>query len=133
MTVIRIREHPASPDGSNATVSFDDGGDYPITIQDPFSKEDEEQLEWYFEEHLDYPFLNQVKAQKIATSITTYGEMLFKQIFDDSEAYAAYKDALKSGIHSLQFEIVGSPGFHALHWEPLTLQASMIHKSKNPR
>src|SRR5229473_514555 len=116
MTVIRIREQSAGPDGSNATVSFNDRGDYPLTIQDPFSKEDEERLEWYFEEHLDYPFLNQVKARTIAASITTYGEALFKQVFADAEAYAAYKDALKSGIHSLRFEIVGAPGFHALHW-----------------
>ena len=78
MTVIRIREQSGSQNGSNATVSFDDGGDYAITIQDPFSEKEEKQLQWYFEEHLDYPFLNQVEAQKIANSITTYGEILFK-------------------------------------------------------
>ena len=142
MTVIRIREQSGSQNGSNATVSFDDGGDYAITIQDPFSEKEEKQLQWYFEEHLDYPFLNQVEAQKIANSITTYGETLFKHVFNDSEIYAAYKSAQRSGFHSLQFEIVGSPGFHALHWEalkdpklphPLTLQASMVRKSQKPQ
>ena len=82
------------------------------------------------------------RPEKIANSITTYGETLFKHVFDDSEIYAAYKSAQRSGFHSLQFEIVGSPGFHALHWEalkdpklphPLTLQASIVRKSQKPQ
>ncbi|HEY6406709.1 MAG TPA: CHAT domain-containing protein, partial [Ktedonobacteraceae bacterium] len=142
MTLIRIREQTGGQNGSNATLSFADGGDYAITIHDPFSKEQEEQLEWYFEEHLDFPFLQQVKAQTAAASIDSYGETLFKQLFADPEAYATYKDALKAGPHTLHFEIVGSPGFHALHWEalkdpkrpePLALQASMVRKNRDPQ
>ena len=84
MAVIRIREIPGSPNGSSAVVSFDHGEEYPITIKDPFSTTDEEQqLEWYFEEHLRFPFTRKVQAKAAADSIITYGETLFEQVFAD--------------------------------------------------
>src|SRR5438874_1780201 len=99
MVQIQIRERPAGPDGSNATVSFDNTGEYPITISDPFAEPEEEQLlEWYFEEHLRFPFLEQVKAQKAAASISTYGETLFKQVFADPEAHTNYRISARAGL-----------------------------------
>src|SRR5579859_5892805 len=119
MTVIRIREIPGSSDGSSAVVSFDHGEEYPITIKDPFSEAEEQQLEWYFEEHLRFPFTRKVQARAAADSIITYGETLFKQVFSDPEAYVTYKQRLEAGLNTLQVEIAGSPQFHALHWEAL--------------
>lgn len=81
MAVIRIQERDGQTEGFSASVSFDYGPEYPVTIQRPFSKEQEEQLAWYFEDYLAFPFTKQVKAQEAAASITTYGETLFKQIF----------------------------------------------------
>jgi tetratricopeptide (TPR) repeat protein len=140
MPLIRIQERPGGSDGPNAIVSFNNGPEYPITINDPFAdkEEKEQELEWYFEEHLEFPFTKKVRAQNAAASITTYGEELFKQVFGDPDIYAEYRDLLKAGLHDLQIEIAGSPQFHALHWEsikdpklaqPLALQAAMFRKN----
>ena len=140
MPLIRIQERSGGPDGSNAIVSFINGPEYPITITDPFEdkEEKEQELEWYFEEHLEFPFTKKVRAQNAAASIITYGEDLFKQVFGDPDIYAEYRNILKVGLHDLQIEIAGSPKYHALHWEsikdpklaqPLALQAAMFRKN----
>jgi len=140
MPLIRIQERHGGPDGPNAIVSFNNGPEYPITITDPFAdkEEKEQELEWYFEEHLEFPFTKKVRAQNAAVSIKTYGEELCKQVFGDPDIYAEYRNILKAGLHDLQIEIAGSPKFHALHWEsikdpklaqPLALQAAMFRKN----
>ena len=93
MTVIRIQEQK-DREGANATVSFDDQGDYPATINNPFDEAAEQRLEWYFEEHLRFPFTEQVRASDAGKSLQTYGEALFKQVFAD-EAYGEYIGALE--------------------------------------
>src|SRR6266568_8999139 len=142
MPLIRIQERPGAPDGSNAIVSFNNGPEYPITINDPFKEQGEQELEWYFEEHLEFPFTKKVRAQNAAASIKTYGEELFKQVFGDPDIYAEYRDLLKAGLNNLHIEIAGSPKFHALHWEsikdpklaqPLALQAAMVRKNLKPQ
>ena len=55
-----------------------------ITIGNPSSDEEEQELEWYFEEHLAFPFTKKVRAQNAAKSITTYGEKLFRQVFEQN-------------------------------------------------
>src|SRR5712691_2221079 len=139
MTLIRIQERSGGPNGSNATVSFDHGPEYQVTVHDHFSEKEEEQLEWYFEQYLRFPFLRQVQAKAAAGSITAYGEALFKQVFaDPPNVLFAYKTAVQAGLNTVEVEIAGSPKFHALHWEalkdpelprPLALQAIMIRKN----
>ena len=142
MPLIRIQERPERPDGSNAIVSFNNGPEYPITVNDPFKEKEEQELEWYFEEHLEFPFTKKVRAQNAAASIKTYGEELFKQVFGDPDIYAEYRDLLKVGLNDLQIEIAGSSKFHSLHWEsikdpklaqPLALQAAMVRKNLKPQ
>jgi tetratricopeptide (TPR) repeat protein len=142
MPLIRIQDRPGWPDGSNAILSFDHGPEYPITISDPFTEKEEQELEWYFEDHLTFPFTNKVRAQHAAASITTYGEQLFKQVFGDAEISAEYSAILKSGLSNLQIEIAGSPQFHALHWEAmrdpktqqlLALHATILRKNIKPQ
>jgi tetratricopeptide (TPR) repeat protein len=141
MTLITIKESPSQGQPWNASISFNNGPPYPATIHDPFSQEQEEELEWYFEEHLRFPFTNQKRAQHAATSIQNYGENLFNQIFADRQAYSTYKGYLQAGLTKLQIEIAGSPAFHALHWEalkdpdlpqPLSLQTIMVRKNLVP-
>src|SRR6266702_3285515 len=140
MTLIRIQERPNGPNGANAIVNFNNSGaEYPIAISDPFSPEEEKLLEWYFEDHLQFPFLEQVKAQQAAGSVKTYGEKPFQQIFGEQpKAYLAYMNARQQGVNTLQLEIAGSPKFHSLHWEALkdpelqyslALQATMVRKN----
>src|SRR2546425_9089749 len=142
MPLIRIQERPGAPDDSNAIVSFNNGPEYPVTINDPFKDKEEQELEWYFEEHLEFPFTKKVRARNAAASITTYGEALFKQVFGDPDIYAEYRGLLKTGLHDLQIQFAGTPKFHALHWEsikdpklsqPLALQAPMVRKNLKPQ
>ncbi|MGZ3646522.1 MAG: CHAT domain-containing protein [Ktedonobacteraceae bacterium] len=138
MQLIRIQERLGGPDSPNAIISFNNGPENPITITNPFEEPQEQELEWYFEEHLEFPFTKKVRAQNAAASIKTYGEELFKQVFGDPDIYAEYRDLLKSGLHDLHIEIAGSPKFHALHREsmkdpklaqPLAIQAAMVRKN----
>src|SRR5579859_1810926 len=139
---IQEQERPKRRNGWNAIVRFDNGPKHSITVTNPFSKEGEEELAWYFEEHLEFPFTRKVRAQKAAASIKAYGEELFKQVFaKNADVLVAYRTALQAGLNDAQIEIEGTPRFHALHWEalkdpevrePLVLQATMIRKNLEP-
>lgn len=57
MALMSIKEaHAESQDVFQATVSFNHGAEYPLTLRNPFLPEQEKELEWYFEEHLRFPF-----------------------------------------------------------------------------
>jgi len=141
-SVIRIQEQSVQNDGFHAVVSFDYGPQYPITVRDPFDQKQEAEVEWYFEQHLEFPFTQKVRARKAAASIATYGEILFKHVFlDNKDVYAEFKALLKVGLEQVQIEVTGSPKFHALHWEalkdpelakPLALQAMMVRRNMQP-
>ena len=81
MLVLTIREEGMNDGGFTASLNFDSGNSYPITVTDPFTNQEEKQLEWYFEEWLVFPTLDRDKAQKAANSVQNYGENLFKQVF----------------------------------------------------
>ncbi len=68
---IQEQERPKKRNGWNAIVRFNNGAQHHITISNPFSKADDEELEWYFEEHLEFPFTKNVRARNAAASITT--------------------------------------------------------------
>jgi hypothetical protein len=121
MTQITIREKTASDSGWEATISFDNGPEYPITVQNPFTAEEEAELGWYFEQWLTFPFTGQVRAKKAAAAVTAYGEALFEQLFRaNPDLLAEYKMALRNGGYGrLTFDIRGGLAFQALHWEAL--------------
>mgnify|MGYP001096203811 FL=1 len=87
MTLITIRQTDAADVQEQAifqaVVSFDHGPQHQITLQDPFEPKQEELLEWYFEQHLRFPFTDQKTASQVAQSITEYGEKLFGQVFPE--------------------------------------------------
>ena len=113
MATIRIQERPGGTDEFQATISFNNGPEYALTINNPFAKEEDDQLAWYFERYLRFPFTDQVKAREAAGSIARYGESLFKQVFEENHnVYARYKAAVQAGLSTVQFEIAGSPLFH---------------------
>ncbi len=142
MTLITIRETGPANVSPNATVSFDRRGQYPITIIEPFSEKEEQQLEWYFERWLRFPFTKQMQAEEVAANIITYGERLFEQVFkQDFNAFGKYSQARQSGLDTLRFEIEGSPEFHRFHWEalkdpdlprPFALEALLVRNTINP-
>jgi len=47
MPVITIREQQRTDTGFEAILSFDGRVNYPIIITDPFTTQEEQQLEWY--------------------------------------------------------------------------------------
>jgi hypothetical protein len=120
MPVITIREQQKTDTGFAAILSFDGRVNYSITITDPFTRQEEQRLEWYFEEWLVYPMLDKVKAEQAADSVKTYGEKLFEQVFKTNfEAYSEYRQ-LRGKLNQVQIEIEGQiPEFQALHWEAL--------------
>ncbi|KST70171.1 tetratricopeptide repeat protein [Mastigocoleus testarum] len=140
MSIITIRETEKTETGFTARLIFDrgDGGEYSINITDPFTAEEEQRLEWYFEEWLTYPMLNGRKAEAAKNSVAGYGESLFEQVFKtDFDAYSYYRQ-LRNNLKEVKIEIVGdSPEFHALHWEamrdkdlprPLAVDCVMVRK-----
>ncbi len=100
--------------GFKANVSFD-GRDHQAQFKDPFTPEQEENLRWYFENHLEFPMLDTVRAAEAAASVETYGNHLYNQLFADKDLYAA----VNNHQDDLRIEISGSPDFHRLHWETL--------------
>ena len=56
MVVITIREQGKTETGFDATLAIA-GNNYDITVSDPFEPQQEQELEWYFEEWLRYPIL----------------------------------------------------------------------------
>jgi hypothetical protein len=139
MLLITITETGRVTDTPNATVSIDHGTPYPITITSPFNEAEDARLRWYFEDHLRFPFTQQVRAREAAESIIAYGEALFAQVFKSTpEIYAAYQAAVRGGLQTLHLDIVGSPTFHRRHWEalrepgrdPFVLHAPMVRRTQ---
>lgn len=50
MPVITIREQQKTNSEFEAILSFDGEVEYPVAIADPFTRKQEQLLEWYFEE-----------------------------------------------------------------------------------
>jgi hypothetical protein len=78
-----IREDVGRPFGAVVRI---DGFDYPTTITAPFEARQEAELDWYFEEHLRFPFTDSVRARQAGESVTAYGEALFRQLPASDEA-----------------------------------------------
>jgi tetratricopeptide (TPR) repeat protein len=142
MPVITIREQHRTETGFAAILSFDGRVNYPITITEPFTRREEERLEWYFEEWLVYPMLDKVKAARVAESVKAYGEKLFEQVFKANfDAYSEYRQ-LRGKLAQVQIEIESqTPEFQALHWEalcdpdlprPFAVDCVMLRKSTKP-
>jgi len=141
MTVITIREQGKTETGFNATLAIA-RNNYNITVSDPFEPKEEQELEWYFEDWLRYPILEQVKANRAKESVRKYGEELFKQVFQqDIKAYVKYSE-LRNNLDQVQIEIESvTPEFHAIHWEalqdpglprPLAIDSVLIRKNVKP-
>ncbi|MEO0967426.1 MAG: tetratricopeptide repeat protein [Cyanobacteria bacterium J06639_18] len=141
MPVITIREERKTDHGFEVCLSFD-GAEYSVSVIEPFTPKEEKELEWYFEDWVRFPFTDTTIAQRAASSISSYGESLFQQVFKaDFDAYSAYRQ-LRGNLSQLQIEIVSkTPEFHGLHWEaiadpdlprPLAVDCIMVRKSIKP-
>jgi hypothetical protein len=109
MELIEVREDAGRPDGAVLRI---DGYDYPVTVASPFDADQQRELDWYFEQHLRFPFTGEVRARQAGKSISTYGEALFRQLIASDEAREAY-GALKNRAYPdrLTIAVIGSPAF----------------------
>ncbi len=120
MTLITIREEQQTDSGFTATLTIGGAGPWEIEVRDPFSPQQERELEWYFEGWLRTPFSGRVIAERAAKSIEAYGASLFEQVFEsNARAYAQYCQ-VRDPLSALQIEIASkTPEFQALHWEAI--------------
>jgi tetratricopeptide (TPR) repeat protein len=139
-TRVTISGRSVTEAGDPATVRFNDGPPYSIIVKLPFSEAQERELEWYFEQHLMFPFTDTIRARDAAASLTAYGEALFQQVFSGA-ALAPYYQALAAGPTNFAFAIEGPPAFQRVHWEalkdpalprPFALDAPMARKNDRP-
>ena len=76
MPVITIREGQKAETVSTsiftATLSFDGRVNFQVEVQSPFGLAEEASLEWYFEDWLQFPMLDTVRATAAAASIWAY-------------------------------------------------------------
>src|SRR5260221_12787403 len=105
MATIRIQERAGGTGEFQATISFNNGPEYALTINNPFVQEEDDQLAWYFEGNLRFPFTDRVKAREAAGSIARYGESLFKHVIEENDrGYARYRAASESRLRTAAFE-----------------------------
>ena len=91
-----------------------------LRLGHPFGDEAEAklaELDWYFEEWLSHPTINEVRAGRAADLIVAYGRGLFEQLFA-GDARLAY-EAWRTAATERRIEVVGGPAFQTLHWETL--------------
>ena len=119
MTVIRVSEHAAEPDGSFVVrVAFGEAAEYEARVMDPATEGSEGLLAWYFEQHLRFPFLDRDLRQQAETQLGEYGRSLFAQVLG-GEANHDYRKLRDHAFDGDRVEISGSAAFHLLHWEAL--------------
>ncbi|MBL7261244.1 tetratricopeptide repeat protein [Paractinoplanes lichenicola] len=119
MTVIAVRERSAGADGSFSVDVRVGDAEHTAVVAGPFDAAQEQELVWYFEEHLRYPFLDWDRRDAAALAVADYGRALFGQLFADEEARHSYRKLRESGFDGCRIEVVGSAGLHRLHWETL--------------
>lgn len=117
MTVIGLRELAQGDTGDfRIRVSFDDSAEFQVTVTDPANEAIENNVAWYFEDHLRYPFLDKDKEQHAVGQIAEYGQSLFRQVFG-GEASHDYRNLKAESFDGCRIEISGSTALHRLHWE----------------
>jgi tetratricopeptide (TPR) repeat protein len=122
MPKILISEQKPQPteDSFAVKLKFDDIDEFEgLTIQNPFTAQNEAKLEWHFESYVSFPYLKEVEPQEAQEIIKQAGENLFSKIFGQPQIYSRYQQILNNGLNNLVIEISGSPEFHSLHWEAL--------------
>ena len=115
--------------GGRVQISWRRGNDVPrnyqnpIPFADPLSPEDREELRWYLEEYLDFPYGGERdRAQQVEKKMTEWGESLFKQIFiqddSDSNPFMFYCEAVREGLERCELCISSEePAFLSIPWE----------------
>jgi tetratricopeptide (TPR) repeat protein len=120
VSLVQIRQSGPPTDGAwPVVVSFPEfGSEYELVVSAPGGAADEQQLGWYFEQHLRYPFLDHGRRDRAAAWVGEYGRLLFTMVFG-GDAYLDYRRMRDGGFDGCTVAVVGDSGFQGLHWETL--------------
>lgn len=118
MTVIRLGERSAGDGKFTVRVHFGDYAEYDVQVTDPADEAAEQELAWYFEEHLRYPFLDADRERGAVRQIAAYGAALFGQVFG-GKANHDYRTLRERSFDDCRLEVSGPAALHRLHWEAL--------------
>ena len=112
----------------------------PVAFQNPLADSDYEEIGWYLQDYLDYPFgAAPARAEAIETGLGSLGRLLFQTIFRGNEdAFRLYSQATVAGLAECTLAIISDqPEFLALPWElmnepeagyPVTQMASVARR-----
>jgi hypothetical protein len=118
-SVIRLSEQGQDPDGAfRVQVKFGEDAEYEVRVTGPAGEGVEDNLAWYFEQHLRFPFLDTDREREAVRQIAAYGESLFTQVFG-GEASHPYRLLRDRAFDNCRLEVSGSAALHRLHWESL--------------
>jgi hypothetical protein len=100
-TLIRISERSAGDGTFAVRVSFGGDTEYDVNVASPADDTSEQELAWYLEEHLRYPFLDKDPEAQAVGQITSYGTPLSVRLpvtrrVDAQPARFAVRDANRS-------------------------------------
>jgi tetratricopeptide (TPR) repeat protein len=93
-----------------------------ISISNPLSPEDKEELRWYLEDYLIYPYGFEFRAQKVENKMIQWGESLFQMVFiksqEDPDPRGMYQEAVREGLENCELCISSNdPSFLNIPWE----------------
>src|SRR5260370_29510138 len=117
-TVIGLSERSAADGKFGVRVSCGDGAEYDAEVTEPGDDVSEQNLAWYFEEHLRYPFLDKDRERDAVRQIAGYGTELFGQVFG-GDGNHDYRKLREQSFDRCRVEVSGSAALHRLHWEAL--------------
>lgn len=104
-------------------IGFEGAERFEVKFQNPHTPNVERDLEWYFEEYIQEPYMVESRVARAKQHLVEYGVNLFTQLFGPPEIYAAYKRGLDAdGFDNIEIEVLGGQGsleFHAILWETL--------------
>jgi hypothetical protein len=124
MATLRVTEKSFNVDSGSWKLEIEfDGLRYDAELQNPFSDDEETDLEWYFEQYIRFPVVDTFKAKTIVEKLGRYGQNLFYQILPDDAVDSPrthyYKKSSKLSPSELTIEIVGGSQLQRIHWELL--------------
>jgi hypothetical protein len=93
----------------------------PTPFTHPFTPEVMDDLVWYYEEYLRFPYGGmEDRGQRIAESLNEWGGKLFKSVFADDAAKENYFRAVNKGWGECEIRISSKDaGFLNIPWEML--------------
>ena len=97
----------------------------PIPFADPLTVADRQELRWYLEEFLSFPYgAERWRAQQLEAQMAQWGEALFSQVFvkcdPDPDPRALYQEAVREGLNQCELCISSEdPDFLNIPWELL--------------